>query len=41
MDREAKRLVRAVRSLENKQNELKVTAANRGCSVEALADEET
>ena len=35
--REAKEMVTATRSLETKQNELKVTAANRSCSVEALA----
>jgi hypothetical protein len=40
LDREARRLVIAGRALENKQNELKVTAANRGCSVEALADDD-
>jgi hypothetical protein len=32
------RLVAAARKLLNKQTELKVTAVNQGCSVEALAD---
>ena len=38
MDREARRLCKAAGKLLNKQKELKVTAANQGCSVEALAD---
>jgi hypothetical protein len=39
MERGGTQLVAAARKLLNKQNdELKVTAANQGCSVEALAD---
>ena len=40
LEREAKKLVIATRSLVRKQNELEITAANRCCSVEALADQE-
>jgi hypothetical protein len=38
MDRGGTRLVAAARKFLNKQTELKVTAVNQGCSVEALTD---